>query len=136
MPLETVPVSKNYNAYDARPFNGFNFYRINQVDKDGNYMYSKTVSVNLNFSKVGVSVLANPFHKSLTVDFSSATAQSVSARLVDITGKQVAMEKWIISTGNTRQNFSNVSGLQQGMYILNVTNANGEILFNNKVIKQ
>jgi hypothetical protein len=129
-------VGKNYNAYDARPFNGGNFYRINQVDKDGKYKYSKTVHVNLNFSKTGVSVLANPFHSSLTVDFSSATSQSVSARLVDITGKQVTIEKWIISVGNTRENFSGVSGLQQGMYILNITNGNGEVLFNNKVIKQ
>jgi hypothetical protein len=129
-------VVKNYNAYDARAYNGGNFYRINQLDKDGKYKYSKTVRVNLNFNKTGVSVLANPFHSSLTVDFSSATSQSVSARLVDITGKQVAIEKWIISSGNTRENFSNVSGLQQGIYILNITNRNGEVLFNNKVVKQ
>lgn len=129
-------VVKNYNAYDARPLNGVNFYRIKQVDKDGNFKYSKTVRVNLNFSKTGVSVLANPFHSLLTVDFSSAIEQSVSARLIDITGKQVAVEKWTISTGNSRMNFSNVSGLQQGMYILNISNANGEVLYNNKVIKQ
>lgn len=85
---------KNYNAYDPRPFNGVNFYRIKQVDKDGNIKYSKTVRVNLNLAKTGVSILANPFHNSLTVDFSSATEQAVSARLVDITGKQVAFEKW------------------------------------------
>lgn len=129
-------VVKNYNAYDARPLNGVNFYRIKQVDKDGNFKYSKTVRVNLNFSKTGVSVLANPFHSLLTVDFSSAIEQSVSARLIDITGKQVAVEKWTISTGNSRMNFSNVTGLQQGMYILNISNANGEVLYNNKVIKQ
>lgn len=129
-------VVKKYNAYDAKPFNGANFYRAKQVDKDGNFKYSKTIRVNLNFAKTGVSVLANPFHSLLTVDFSSATEQSVSARLVDITGKQVAMQKWTITSGNTRENFSNVSNLQQGMYILNITNSNGEILFNNKVIKQ
>lgn len=129
-------VVKNYNVYDARPLSGVNFYRVKQVDKDGNFKYSKTVRVNLNFSKTGVTVLANPFYNSLTVDFSSAVTQSVSARLVDITGKQVAVEKWMISTGNTRMNFSSLGNLQQGMYILNISNANGEILYNNKVIKQ
>jgi Secretion system C-terminal sorting domain len=127
---------KNYNAYDAKPLNGANFYRIKQVDKDGNFKYSKTVRVNLNLSKTGVSVLANPFYNSLTVDFSSATEQSVTARLVDITGKQVANEKWLISAGDTRQNFSNVAGLQRGMYILNIRSGNGEVLYNNKVMKQ
>ena len=66
---------KNYNAYDAQPVKGINFYRIKQVDKDGNFKYSKTVSLKLNFNNTGVSVLANPFHNSLTVDFSSSTAR-------------------------------------------------------------
>ncbi|MEP6951538.1 MAG: T9SS type A sorting domain-containing protein [Ginsengibacter sp.] len=127
---------KNYNAYDARPLKGFNFYRLKQVDIDGNYKYSKTVSVKINLNTTGVSVLTNPFHNSLTVDFSSATNQAVSARLVDITGKEVAAEKWSINTGSTRKEFSNISGLQQGMYIITVSGAGGEILYNNKVIKQ
>lgn len=127
---------KNYNAYDAKPLNGANFYRVKQIDKDGNFKYSKTVRINLNFSKTGVSVLANPFHSLLTVDFSSSTEQVVSARLVDITGKQVTVEKWSIPSGNIRENFSNVSGLQPGLYILNIMNVNGEVLFNTKVIKQ
>ena len=127
---------KKYSAFDPKPFSGINFYRIRQVDKDGNFTYTKTVSVNLNFAKIGISVLANPFHNSLTVDFTSATTQPVFARLIDITGKQVAMEKWTVATGSSTQYFSNINGLQQGMYILNITSGNGEVLFNNKVIKQ
>ncbi len=127
---------KKYSAFDPKPFSGINFYRVRQVDKDGNFTYTKTVSVNLNFAKIGISVLTNPFHNSLTVDFTSATTQPVFARLIDITGKQVAMEKWTVATGSSTQYFSNINGLQQGMYILNITSGNGEILFNNKVIKQ
>ena len=127
---------RKYSAFDPKPFSGINFYRVRQVDKDGNFTYTKTVSVNLNFAKIGISVLTNPFHNSLTVDFTSATTQPVFARLIDITGKQVSMEKWTVSTGSSTQYFSNVNGLQQGMYILNITSGNGEVLFNNKVIKQ
>ena len=89
---------KNYNAYDAQPLKGINFYRIRQVDKDGNFKYSKTVSVKLNFNTTGVSVIANPFHNALTIDFTSSTSQVISARLVDITGKQVAAEKWSVNS--------------------------------------
>jgi hypothetical protein len=127
---------KNYSAYDPQPFNGINFYRIKQVDIDGRYVYSKTVNLKILFTKAGVSVLTNPFHSSLTVDFTSPTDQVVSARLSDIAGKQVAIEKWSISSGSTRKEMSNVNALQQGMYILTVSNAAGEILYNNKVIKQ
>lgn len=127
---------QNYSVYDAKPFNGVNFYRIKEVDKDGNTKYSKTMRVTINSTNTGVSVLANPFHSSLSVSFSSATQQAVSARLIDITGKQIMLEKWIISSGDSRQNFFNVGALQPGMYILNISNDKGEILFNNKVIKE
>lgn len=126
---------KNYSAYDPQPFNGVNFYRIKQVDIDGHFKYSKTVSVKLN-AKTGVSVVANPFHTSLTVDFTSSTDQQVTARLLDITGKQVLFEKWSINSGSSRKDFSNVNGLQRGIYLLSVSNADGEIIYNNKVIKQ
>lgn len=127
---------RNYNLYDPRPLSGFNFYRIKQIDKDGQFKYSKTVNVKINSSKTGVSVLANPFHNVLTVDFFSSKDEVITARLIDIAGKQVAIEKWSVSNGSTRKDFSNVSGLQQGMYILSVLNASGEVLYNNKVIKQ
>ncbi len=129
-------IAKNYNAYDARPLPGINFYRVKQVDKDGKFKYSSTVNVKINASKTGVTVLANPFHNNLTVDFLSSKEEVVNARLVDITGKQVAKESWMINVGSTRKDISNVSGLQQGMYILSVSNASGEILYNGKVLKQ
>lgn len=127
---------KNYSAYDASPLDGSNFYRIKQYDIDGNFTYSKTVMVTMSGSQTSVSVLANPFHNSLTVNFTSATNQLVNARLVDITGKQIAAENWVISAGTSTKDFSNISGLQAGIYILNVMGANGQVLYNNKVIKQ
>lgn len=129
-------VVKNYNAFDANPLSGFNYYRVKQVDKDGKFDYSKTVNVKLNINKTSASVLINPFRTSLSVDFSSAAGQVVSARLIDITGKQMASEKWSLAPGNSRKEFSNVSGLQQGLYIISIINASGEVLLNTKVMKQ
>ncbi|MEO6188481.1 MAG: T9SS type A sorting domain-containing protein, partial [Ginsengibacter sp.] len=129
-------VVKNYNIYDAKPFSGNSFYRLKQVDKDGKFKYSKTVKININISKTGVSVLANPFRSVLTVDFLSSKDEIVHARLIDITGRVAANENWSVTSGSTRKEFSNVTHLQPGMYILNVSNAAGEILYNNKVIKQ
>ena len=129
-------VHKNYNAVDANPLSGINYYRIKQVDYDGHFKYSSTVNVKTNIAKTEVSVLVNPFRNNLSVNFASATSQIVSARLIDITGKQVAVEKWSIAPGTVRQDFSNVSGLQQGLYILSIRSNSGEILYNGKVVKQ
>ncbi|HET7118381.1 MAG TPA: T9SS type A sorting domain-containing protein, partial [Hanamia sp.] len=129
-------VVKNYSTFDASPLSGINYYRIKQVDFDGNFKYSTIVSVKTNINNTRISVLANPFFNTLTVNFNSPSAQLVSARLIDITGKQVALETWSVSSGNSRKDFSNISGLQQGIYILSIRNKAGEILFNGKVIKQ
>ncbi len=129
-------VVKKYNIYDSKPFAGYSFYRLKQVDKDGKFKYSKTVRININIAKVGVSVLTNPFRNRLSVDFLSAKDEVLNARLIDITGKLAASEKWSITSGSTRKEFTNISNLQQGMYILTISNAAGEVLYNNKVIKQ
>ena len=128
-------VVKNYSAFDANPFAGINYYRLKQVDFDGTASYSKTVTVKMN-EKTAISVVTNPFYSTLSVNFASPSSLFVSARLIDITGKQIALEKWSLSPGNTRKDFSTISGLQSGMYILTITNNNGETLFNGKVVKQ
>jgi len=129
-------VVKSYNLYDASPISGNSYYRVREVDLDGNYTYSEEVAINLNFASTAATVLTNPFQNALTVDFASNKNQIVSARLFDITGKQVATEKWTISSGSSRQYFSKISNLQQGIYILNVSNDRGEVLLNSKVVKQ
>lgn len=128
-------VEHHYNAFDANPLSGINYYRVKQVDKDGKASYSKTVSLRVENSGSRVSVLANPFRNSLQVQF-SGVAQQVNARLIDITGKQVARETWNVPGGESTQQFSNISNLQKGIYILSVQNKNGELLFNGKVIRQ
>ncbi len=128
-------VTHQYNAFDANPLSGVSYYRIKQVDRDGKASYSKTVSLRVENAGSRVSVVANPFRGALKVQF-SGVAQQVQARLIDITGKQVARESWNVSNGESTQQFSNVSNLQNGIYILSVQNKNGEVLFNGKVIKQ
>lgn len=127
---------KNYKAFDNSPLSGINYYRIKQVDYDGNFKFSKTVTVKTDDNKTGVSVLSNPFFNVLAVSFNSATSQMVSAKLIDITGRQIAAEKWSVSAGNSRKNFSNIGGLQKGIYILSISNNAGEVLYTGKVIKQ
>lgn len=139
--LASVPGAGNsqlahsYNSFDAHPSAGQNYYRIKQVDKDGKASYSKTVSVRVDIIGTRVSVLANPFRSNLSVQF-SGNAQLVNARLIDITGKQVAKETWNVSNGESSRQFGSVSNLQNGIYILTIQNSAGELLFNGKVLKQ
>lgn len=128
--------SKRYNAYDAKPTAGFNYYRVKQVDIDGKFDFSSIVKSKVNIEKTGVSVLTNPFVNNIKVDFLSNSNQSVNVKLVDISGKLIATEKWQIAKGSSRVTFEKVNNLQRGMYIFTVTDSNGEMLYNNKLMKQ
>ena len=125
-----------YNAYDAKPAAGYNYYRVKQVDIDGKSDYSSIVKVNINVEKTGVSVLTNPFVNNITVDFLSNSNQAVNVRLTDLTGKLIATEKWQIAKGSSRATLNKVSNLQRGMYVLTVVDNNNEVIYNNKLVKQ
>ena len=129
-------VVRNYQAIDANPLSGVNFYRLKQVDYDGKYQFSRIIHVRVNEQKTSISVLSNPFHNTLSVNFVSAAPQQVYATLFDVTGQQVAIQKWSVTSGNIRKDFPGVTNLQHGMYLLTIRNNSGEILYNGKVVKQ
>jgi hypothetical protein len=129
-------VAIKYNTFDASPLAGVNYYRLKQVDYDGKSGYSKTVAIKLQLQKPSISVIANPFYNTLSVNFVSGTSEMVTARLIDVTGKQIAVQNWSVNSGTSKKDFNNLGGLHHGMYILSIVNNSGEILFNGKVIKQ
>ncbi|MFT3908223.1 MAG: T9SS type A sorting domain-containing protein [Ferruginibacter sp.] len=127
---------KYYSAYDAKPVAGTNYYRVKQVDIDGKFAYSKTVSLKLNIENTAVSVIANPFYSNITVDFLSNRNQVVNYRLADVTGKQILSQQISIIKGSSRKVIDNLSRLSNGVYILQVRDDKGAMLYNDKVIKQ
>lgn len=127
---------KNYGSYDAKPVAGYNYYRIRQVDFDGKFKFSDVVKVKISFDKTGVSVLTNPFVNNITVDFVSPANQRLNVKLTDISGKLIATEFWNISKGSSRVVFSKVNNLKSGMYIFIVTDNDGAVIYNNKLVKQ
>lgn len=128
-------VIRNYTAFDAKPAIGTNLYRIKQVDLDGTSKYSTTVSFKMAIEKTAVSVLANPFTSTITVDFLSTRNQLLTARLFDNTGKQVVSQRISVSNGSSRKTIE-TGNLARGIYILQVTDENGQAVYNEKLIKQ
>jgi Secretion system C-terminal sorting domain len=125
-----------YKAYDPKPVSGLNYYRIKQLDVDGRFKYSATVTVKITIDKISVSVLQNPFVNKLTVDFLSPKNQNVSVRLFDIAGKKVSGVTWTLAKGNTRKELADVNNIKDGMYILSIVDDGGAVIYNGKLIKQ
>ncbi len=105
-----------YHFDDVMPFDGINFYRLKQVDNNGNFEYSSIVSL-LFESKTGNLILfPNPATSILGIKF-SGTEKKVAIHLFDATGKMVRSKVM----DNTAQLQINVSELSPGIYTVITT---------------
>lgn len=61
LPMQRVEKNNNsqYVRYDVNPLNGFNYYRLLAVGKNGGKKYSQTVRVNVNNKKGALIVISN-----------------------------------------------------------------------------
>ncbi|MES2780570.1 MAG: T9SS type A sorting domain-containing protein [Bacteroidota bacterium] len=98
------------------------YYRLKQVDRDGQYNYSHVVRVTANDEKVNaLSVYPNPFTTDYSVSF-NATSEGVSnIEMVDIQGRTVLQQSVTVVSGNNIVPFTNVNRIENGIYFVRVT---------------
>ena len=79
-------------------------------------------------------VYPNPFSDQLTIDLLWQSATPMQLQLTDVLGKSVYQKEVDVKTQN---NFSiPTEGLAAGMYMLTLTDANGNFVQRQKVVKQ
>ncbi|PSL33764.1 T9SS type A sorting domain-containing protein [Dyadobacter jiangsuensis] len=120
-----------YAFTDAAPLPGTNYYRLKQIDQDGTYAFSKTISVTSN-SELRISVYPNPVTDVLRIE-SSTALQSLEVFKAD--GSKVM--GIVIPTGNAEaatsgRAFREISLRDQkpGIYILVVNGKCFKVLKN------
>ena len=110
----------NYSFTDNSPLAGKNFYRLRQVDLDGQFALSSIVSVNMSVNST-VSLYPNPVTNSALLQYPKAV-KGAAYRLVAMDGR--IMKSGILQEHSTQMNL-NLGGLQSGSYVL-IINNNGE----------
>ncbi|AMS25804.1 hypothetical protein AEM51_01065 [Bacteroidetes bacterium UKL13-3] len=120
----------NYSLLDNEAFAKTNanilYYRLKQVDVDGNESYSNIVMVSSNTENTnGLSVYPNPFTTDYTVSLTATTDAKATVELFDLQGKQVNVQSKEITKGFNVLQVTNVEALHTGIYFVKVT-INGE----------
>ncbi|MEO6453206.1 MAG: T9SS type A sorting domain-containing protein [Ginsengibacter sp.] len=126
--VATIPAKKNgrlNNTYDLTDLNlsGLNssgiYYRIKQVDADGNFVYSEVRPLRLNINGFGVKLSPNPAKILTVATIDLAQAFPITIDITDAAGKQI---KSIKVAGVKGANIKRVdlSGLAAGSYMLKV----------------
>lgn len=120
---------------DAGAQPGANHYRIKQVNKDGTYAYSKTISISYGQGKLNYLLYPNPVTDGLTLRVRSGAADVLTLLLFDATGRKLKEEKLAVRNGGATVNIS-LGGYAAPVFWLRIVNAKGEVVATEKVMKQ
>ncbi len=106
------------------------YYRLKQVDYNGNYEYSDMLAINCNTSPE-VKIYPNPFNNELYIDLESNLNYSI--KITDYIGKTI-LEKDLANSYNHKLDLSFIK--TQGMYFVSLYNSQGELLEVTKILHQ
>ena len=112
--------SQNLNTYsfrDVAPANGVNYYRLKQLDFNGNFEYSEAKAVRFDLKQVVFSIYPNPATE--VINFSEAIK---SVEIYSISGAKVYEQKATVST------LKIPSKIKQGIYLLKAILLDGTLV--------
>ena len=114
------------NIYALTDFNlslikrsGVIYYRIKQVDKDFNFIYSEIRSVRLGAKGNDISIYPNPVKTTTVVNIDLVNAEKVSIVMYDVTGKEMQRSELQGNKGLNRYRLD-MSNLPSGTYQVRV----------------
>jgi len=124
---ETLALSSVYYSKDDFPEKGINFYRLKMVDKDGQFAYSKVVSVKIdNTFDNSVAISSGSIRDNkLLINVNSFKVQSGTLNVIDVSGKKIYSAKIALKKGNN--NFSQFAYLSRGIFYVTI-NTEGEMI--------
>ena len=127
--------TKNYTALDSKPVTGLNYYRVKQVDYDGNFKFSSIVHEKFAIDKTTAFVLTNPIINNIEINIFTSRSQQMSVSLFDMSGKLVASDKWKVAGGASVMKLDKAKNIQKGIYILNIKDETGNSIYNGKLLR-
>lgn len=110
------------------------YYRLKQIDLDGERTYSDVVNVtNTQTGNEGISIYPNPYVNTFTVNIVSSRSSDATIEIYDLGGKLVYTEKAEVNPGDNRLTFDKLQHLDSGVYFVKVTS--GEEVSVSRLIK-
>lgn len=119
----------NYSAQDLNPYTGTSYYRLKQTDLDGNFKYSKTVTVNFD-QQQSVTVYPNPAAGTIYIGGLGIHENKVNIEWFDLSGRSLFQQTVPVQHGIARLN----TPVNTGVYLLKFVTEDGKIKVQNVIV--
>ena len=123
-------IRTTYSHLDLQPLNGYNYYRLKQIDINGQIVYSEIVRFN-NQVRKNLSVFPNPFNNTTNLYSKESFKAGQIIQIIDSKGTRV---KTVNPTGGNRIQID-LSAHSAGVYLLRVIES-GKVIENLQIVKQ
>jgi uncharacterized lipoprotein YddW (UPF0748 family) len=119
---ENTAEIKNYVAIDNYPFNGTNYYRLTQFDKNGEVSKPAFTAVDFNeLILVNAKAFPNPTQKEINFSLENFEGKSIKTRLINLYGQIVHEEEFNTQNGTSQYQLGIKNELPKGQYILTLS---------------
>jgi hypothetical protein len=120
----TSSINHNYSLIDENRISETMYYRILQVDKDGNFEQIGPISVNCVTDELGFEVFPNPTNDEVSILFKKSLDEMSFLTFEDLNGKEV---KRINFADHTSQLINiDVTDLADGVYIIRLVDSSSK----------
>lgn len=126
----------NYTYTDINPARTTLFYRLKQMDQDGNFNYSSVARISNKDLVTELVTYPNPFHTQVNISLRSAVAQQVTSTITDIAGRTVQADINQLSKGNNNYSMVVSQQLTAGIYWLRITDEQKNVIGQARLFKQ
>lgn len=111
---------RKYNYTDINPVTGINFYRIKQVDLNANFIYSRTLAIQVGEVAIHYKAYPNPAANLLYIASTKNINEEVMVSVTDVSGKCVVQKKSFLMIGNPVA--VDLSNFAAGTYFIRISN--------------
>jgi hypothetical protein len=119
----TTNQTSNY-SYDDLNFGALTYYRLVQVDNDGQQEIFGPISANCNLEQNSISVHPNPTSDNFAVTIQTMeNFENAEIQLVDLSGRVVVSQTTNLNAGSTMFNFDGKT-LHAGTYMVRILGQN------------
>ena len=106
-----------YSFIDEKPFDELNYYRLKQVDYDGNFEYSDIEVVDFKVENPNFTISPNPFDNEVTINLEYSYSRDTEVRVFNNLGQLVITT---VLAKDQDQKTLNLGELNSGMYFLEI----------------
>ena len=122
-----------YEYIDENPLYETVYYRLRQVDLNGNYEYSGMIATELE-GRNNFTIYPNPGENAITVNFTAARVGDADIIITDILGRTEFYQKECLAEGRNSV-FLDLSSIRHGAYFITIKDRSAEKLVESRFYK-